>query len=340
MQSIHRATHSIAHRVLALWMALAVSAGLLAGCGVLPQPQDVLGVNTVTPTATLDPSGYQAVAPRACPVGDWHTLQAERRQGQVTTWLQGNLMAWQPGTETLAYLAPDERSSWFTGGLMLASGPDFREPRPLAPTTLVNGDLTWSPSGEWLAFLAFRPNESLHTVMAVRADGAGLVDLFPTDLARTDQRTSQKAIIGWRDDQTVQVISSCGEECRIAFDLDVTTPPGPILTPTPLSHYRALQDNLQIDRLARAITPEAFPRIVSTPEVSKPHWSPDEDQVAYLDRRGVLWILSVAEKTNYPLEIGLRDVYETQWSTSGDYLAIRAEDRVFVYQVPCREPVP
>ena len=327
----------IARRFLALLSILAVTAGFVTGCGTLPFQPTLQGESTLTPTATLDPSGYQAVAPRACMVGDWHTLQAERRQGGVTTWLQGNLLAWQPGTSNLAYLAPGERSSWFTGVLMLVDGPDFIEPRQLAPTILVNGDLTWSPTGEWLAFLAFRPNEGLYTVMVVNQDGSQLIDLFPTDLARTDQRTSQKAIIGWRNNQTVEVIASCGEECRIAYAIDITAPPGPILTPTPVGHYRTLQDNLQIERRGQTVTPEAFPKVISTPAVSIPDWSPDERMVTYLDRRGILWVLSIEERINYPLEIGLRDVYEKRWSSGSNHLAIRAEDRIFVFQVPCRE---
>jgi hypothetical protein len=321
--------------IFVLALILIVSGGLLSACGALPQPQAALEASTVTPTATLDPSGFQAVESRACMVGDWHTLQAERRQGQVVTWLQGNLLAWQPGTSNLAYLAPGDRSSWFTGVLMLTNGPGFTEHLQLAPTILVNGDLTWSPSGERLAFLAFRPNEGLYTVMVVDADGRNLIDLFPADLARTDQRTGQKAIIGWQNDGVVEVIASCGEECRVAYAIDINAPPGPVLTPTPIDDYRILNDNLQIDRRVQTVTPEDFPKILSTPQISKPHWSPDNRLVSYLDRRGVLWLLSVAEKISYPIDIGLRDVYETQWSSSNDFLAIRAEDRVFIFQVPC-----
>jgi len=326
-----------AKHILALLLVFSLSAGLLSACASLPQPVEVEGSMTVTPTATLDPSGYQAVEPRACQTGSWQTLQSEQRQGNITTWLQGNLTAWQPGSTNLAYLAPGERSSWFTGVLMLAIGPDFKEHRQLAPTILVNGDLTWSPSGDRLAFLAYRPNESLYTVMVVNEDGSGLLDLFPADIARTDQRASQKAIAGWKNNRTLQVIASCGDVCRLGFDIDVTAPPGPVFTPTPLGHYRVLNDNLQIDRREQTVTPDDFPKIISTPRVSRPHWSPDDRMISYLDRRGVLWVLLIDERINFPVEIGLRDVYETQWSSAGDHLAIRAEDRIFVIQVPCQD---
>ena len=38
----------------------------------------------------------------------------------------------------------------------------------------------------------------------------------------------------------------------------------------------------------------------------------------------------------YPLDIGLRDINETQWSLDSARLGIRAEDRIFIFEVPCR----
>jgi hypothetical protein len=302
---------------------------------------------TPTPTATVDPSGYQAVAAQACIVNEWNTLQSEQRRGQTMNWMQGDLLAWRTGAAStngeLAYIAPGDRSSWFTGVLTLARGKNYAEHIPLAPGVLANGDLTWSPSGDWLAFLAYRPSEGLYTVMAVQANGAGLVDLFPTDLARTDNRSSQKAIIGWRDDTTVQVITSCGEECRQGYAIDVTQPAVPALTPTVIDDYTLLRQNLQLSQSLRTITPAAFPKNIRlTPaatELTTVKWAPDGRQMVYLDRRGILWYLSVPDKINYILDIGLRDVYEIQWSTTSATLAVRAEDRVFMFEIPCRSQV-
>jgi hypothetical protein len=300
---------------------------------------------TPTPTATVDPSGYQMVDPRACLVSEWKTLQTEQLRNQNVTWRQGDLLAWRPGQPAgqgqVAYLAPSPRSSWFNGVLTLARGSQFEDQFSLAPNVLANGDLTWSPDGEHLAFIAFRSSENAYTVMSVSADGTGLVDLFPTDLALTDSRSSQKAIIGWRDNSTVQVMSSCGEECRTAYDIDVTAPPKPVLTPIPVNNYRELLANLQTSENIRVVTPAAFPKNMRvTPaalslNVSTANWAPDGNLVVYTDRRGILWLLSISEKINYILDIGLRDVYEMQWSTASDYLAIRAEDQLFVFQVPC-----
>ncbi len=214
---------------------------------------------------------------------------------------------------------------------LLHGGINLDHKSPFHRVSLANGDLTWSPDGTWLAFVAFRPNEGLYTVMAVRADGSGLIDLFPTDLARNDSRSSQKAIIGWRSDSTVQVMVSCGEECRQAFDINVNEPSQVALTPTVVKDYTLLREYLQISQNALTITPAAYPKNMVTAK-----WSPDERLVAYLDRRGILWMLSVEEKINYILDIGLRDVYEIQWSSASDTLAIRAEDKIFVFEIPCR----
>ena len=282
------------------------------------------------PTPTRDPSGYQAVPAQSCLITDWAALQSDKPQG--------DLLAWQPDTQNLAYVAPAERTSWYIGDLMYVQGPDFKKKTVLAPNALSNGDLTWSPSGSRLAFLAYRPNEGVYTVMVVRPDGSGLTDLFPTDLARTDTRASQKAILGWQDENTLAVISSCGEECQMAYALQVNSAPGPALTPTPINDYHDLVGNLEMHRNVQDFDAKLFPKALSD-EASNPmpNWSPNQRMIAYLDRRGLLWLLLIQEKISYLLDIGLRDVYETQWASGSQYIAIRAEDRIFIFQVPCKE---
>lgn len=309
-----------------------MTAFLLANCSIVPGSKPVVNVEegTLTPTPTKDPSGFQAIAPEACQVADWAAMQTNKPQG--------DLIAWQPGTINVAYLAPADRSSWYIGTLMLAKGPDYKERKVLASGILATGDLTWSPGGSMLAFLAYLPNENAYTVMTVHPDGSQLTDLFPTDLARTDSRTSQKSILGWKNEKVLQVMASCGEECRQAYDIDLSTGGTPVLIPTPIANYRELVDSLQIHRKTLAITPEAFPKIVSTPS-AKTNWSPNQSMASYLDKRGILWLLNVEGKTNYLLDIGLRDVNETQWADNNQYLAIRAEDRIFIFQIPCGKPV-
>lgn len=314
---------------------LFLAAFFLSACGLVPgtQAAPVNESGTPVPTPTRDPSGYQAITAQSCKLADWAAMQSNKPQG--------DLIAWRPGSTDIAYLAPAERSSWYIGELALSTGPGFKQKVDLAPTILASGDLTWSPAGERLAFLAYRPNENLYTVMTVRPDGSELTDLFPNDLARTDGRTSQKAIIGWKSEHTLQVITSCGEECRQAYDIDIdsmaASQEGSLLTPTPVPNYHDLVGNLQMHRNTLETNPdfklEQFPK-----GMNRPNWSPDERMIAYLDKRGILWLLTIQDKTNYLLDIGLRDVYETQWAANNHYLAIRAEDRIFLFQVPCEKP--
>lgn len=312
----------------------------LSACDVLPQPQVAGVIGTVTPTATMDPSGYQAISPESCTIGNWSTIQAERRQAGYTFWSQGDMVSFQPyrpgEPARIAYMAPSDRSSWLAGELRLAEGPDFKEHITLARNVLAVGDLTWSPSGDRLAFIAFRPEDSLYTVMIAGADGSGLVDLFPADLARTDNRSAQKAIVAWEDEQKVQVVSSCGEQCLQGFEVDISQPTIPALIPTPIADYKELYRRLSINRHELPTPtgePLQFPKVMNSP-----HWSPDEKSLVYLDRRAMLWYLSIDRKINYLLDIGLRDVHETRWSPQSDYLAVRAEDRIFLMEIPCKTP--
>lgn len=327
---------------LILLAAVLLTTSLLSGCGLLlgqtaPQAKYETAADgsiiTPVPTATKDPAGFQAVNPEACKIADWTTMQSNQDQGDQ--------LAWQPNTHNLAYLTPADRSSWFVGTLMLAKGPDYSKRVQLALNTLAAGGLTWSPSGEKLAFLAFRASENLYTVMVVNADGSGLVDLFPLDTARTDSRTSMKAVLGWKDENTLEVMTSCGEECRQAYDVQVNPGSQPVLTPTPIDNYRQLGQALKVHRSVLQKDEKDLPRNLTSPSYSPDtrlvNWSPDESMVTYLDKRGVLWIMKPATKTNYIVDIGLRDVDETRWSDASDQLAIRAEDRIFIFAVPCNQ---
>lgn len=301
---------------------------LLAGCAIPPEFGADPDSPTPMPTGTPDVAGYNAVETRGCRVNDWTTMQTNQEQGA--------LIAWRPGPTTdLAFLAPSDRTSWFVGDLRLAKAPEYTEHVRLAPNVLAAGDLTWSPDGERLAFLAFRPSENVYTVMSVRADGSELIDHFPTDLARTDVRTSRKAIIGWEDEDSLLALAYCGDTCRSGYRIDVSEPGEPMLTPTPIDDYTEFKKNLTTGRRVPPYDPEDFPRVISTP-YSFPHWSPGDRWVSYLDRSLSLWVLSPEEKITFPLDIGLRDVYEMQWSEREDLLAVRAEDRIFVFQVPCQ----
>ncbi len=62
--------------------------------------------------------------------------------------------------------------------------------------------------------------------------------------------------------------------------------------------------------------------------------------ILYLDNHGLLWVLDPKLKQQYILDVGLRSVYETKWSSDSQLVAVRAEDRISVFEVPCQNSNP
>ncbi len=312
------------------FLFLILFTSLLAGCGLLPGSSANSINQQVTPTPTADVLGYQTAASQACIIADWSNMQTDKRQG--------DLLAWQPGSHNLAYVAPRPNTSWYIGMLSFADGPDYTNFTSLAPTILTIGDLTWSPDGQWLAFVAMRMDENVQTVMLVKPDGSGLTDLFPADAAKSDQTNSQKAVLQWRNANTLWVSTSCGEDCQQTIEVDARDGSRRSISSDERKNAeKALAredikylDGLELQSHVLEYNEKEMPR-----GFSSPNWSPDESQVTYLDRRGLLWLLNVKDKTQHILDMGLRVVNETKWSPDGTLIAVRAEDRVFVFEIPC-----
>jgi dipeptidyl aminopeptidase/acylaminoacyl peptidase len=333
----------VRHRPWTFWIKRLVLISLfvlLTACGGSDDntAQASSGNSTPVPTPTKDPSGYQAIDPKSCLITDWSTMQSRQAQG--------DLIAWQPIAATpgsavqapnLAYLAPASRSSWFIGDLMLAKGPTFENRVELATGTYATGDLTWAPDGSRLAFTAYRANDNLYTVMVVNSDGNGLLDLFPGDAANTGDSTSLKAIVNWPSATELTVLSSCGVECAQSYTIkfaDAATNTAPdVSAPTPVDDYHVLAENLKVQYHTIDIKADEFPKILQT---KTPQWSPNNQMAAYMDKKDYLWLLSTDGKITYQLDIGLRNMDETQWSSDSQWLAVRAEDRIFVFEIPCR----
>lgn len=319
-------------RKLTALVSIFLMLSLLAACNLVPG-QEALDSNTMlTPTATPDTLGYRAVASEACRVANWASMQTNKRQG--------DLIAWHPDSERIAYLAPYANTSWYIGMVTVASGTDYATRETLVPNVTATGDLTWSPEGDKLAFIASRVDEELQTVMVVNADGSGLFDLFPGDEAITDTGTSDKSILGWQDNNMLEVAVSCGVDCQQRYEIDVRDGFAAPLGDPERKNARAeinredvkTLDGLEIKPHVIEYDPEVYPR-----GFSSPNWSPDEEDVLYLDRRGVLWLLHPENKTQYIIDIGLRLVSETKWSADSSQIAVRAEDSIFIFEVPCKD---
>lgn len=310
---------------------LIIGGYILAGCS-MPGDQALLRPQIeVTMTPTPDSLGYQAIAPGSCKISEWTGIQTDQRQG--------DLIAWRPGNNELVYIAPNSNSTWYSGNLSLASGESLNFHNVLADTILAQGDLTWSPDGEKLAFIAFRVDEGIQTVMVYQFNTNAFVDLFPLDSARTDTRTSQKSILKWVDSNRVHILTSCGEDCQQIVEVNtqlMATEPisaaqrkniGATFNPAGVKKI----DGLELTENVLEYDPDKFPR-----GFSAPNWSPDQSKVLYLDRRGLLWLLNLDDKTQFILDIGFRVVNETKWSSDGQLIAIRAEDRIYIFQAQCQ----
>jgi hypothetical protein len=315
---------------LMLALCLTFLLGLLApACATMPAAQGTEPAEALTPTTTPDVLGISVISSPACLTTSWSTIQTNK--------LQGDLIAWDSTSERLAYVAPIPSSSWYVGALTVTTSPDFTEHTPLAPNVTVIGDVTWSPDSERIAFVALRGDESVQTVMVARVSGRDVSDLLPLDQAGTTS-SSQKAVISWLDSNQVRVMSSCAEDCQQALDANLSS--GEVrpfgeqerwsentpFTPGPSKTLDGLQPELNEVSFDAALFPKYF---------NSPNWSPDRESVVYLDRRGLLWLLRVSDKTQYLLDLGLRFVNETKWSPDGKRVAVRAEDRIFMFEVPC-----
>lgn len=321
----------ISNKFIAL-VSIFLMLSLLAACSLLPG-EDLVDPDTMlTPTATPDTLGYRAVPSEACLIADWASTQSNRRQG--------DMLAWHSDSQRIAYLNPHSTTSWYIGVVSIASETDYATRETLVPNVTATGDLTWSPEGDKLAFVAIRLDEGVQTVMVVNADGSGLLDLFPDDEAFTDTGTSDKSILEWQDNNILEVAVSCGEDCQQRYEIDVRDGFAAPLGDSERKNASGeldredvkTLDGLDIKPHLIEYDPEVYPR-----GFSSPNWSPDKEDVLYLDRRGVLWLLHPEDKTQYIIDIGLRLVSETKWSADSSQVAVRAEDHIFIFEVPCED---
>jgi Tol biopolymer transport system component len=244
---------------------------------------------------------------------------------------QGDLLAWSPDGSQLAYITR-EANGWFTGSLALASGADFSEHTPLTQNVAVYGDLTWSRTGEQIAFVGLRPNPQTFTVYVYDLPTGRLTDLFPGDAAVTDAYASKKAVERWNDMRHVLVILSCGPGCERRVEvntLDATQRPGD-------ETYKALGTAIAPTRRLVEYDPDSFPKVMIAP-----NWSPDGARMVYFDRRANPWVLVMQPPGKFGLDVGSEAALESYWSPDSEWLAIRTDGHVLVYRFGCTpEPTP
>ncbi len=268
-----------------------------------------------TPTVVLHPtptSDFQTVISPVCQKAEW--------DGTITQDGQGDMMAWSPKADDLAFMA-QKNASWFVGDLAIVKGPNFSEVNDPYPTTSVYGDVTWSNDASLIAFVALRQADGLYTVMVTRPSGSGLKDLMLGKVAKTDDHASPKAILDWPNLALMEVELTCGSDCLQTAQVNPTTGSQTVSPDT-----RRAKDRLggKIKTYVLDYDKAVYPAMIS------PNWSPDGKKIAYSTDSGEIWAIDVQGGTRYPIDLN-RSGLETKWSMDSRYLAVRTERVVTVY---------
>jgi hypothetical protein len=272
---------------------------------------------TPTPEPTSSIPDMQVVAPQACKVGEQNMIQVNEPQGDV--------IAWAPDANTVAYVASSHSSTWNVGDLNIIRAPLFSSAQQLA--TGVAGELTWSPDGQTIAYLGLRRSDNLYTIGLAYPDGRNSTDLFPTDAAKTDDYSSQKAILEWLDINRLRIMTSCGLDCMQKVDVDVQS-------------GLSLPIGDPIQRAWGMWSPHTSqPTAIPTEVAGLPgqlNWSPDEKRIAYVDQIGNAWVINANSGNLYPLDIGqYGTATETDWSYDSQYLAIMVDQNLMIFSFNC-----
>ncbi len=299
-------------------ISLLFSAGvlllILTACTVL---SGGAGGSTATPLPTASIQNMEVVSSQACKVAEQDMIRVQQPQG--------NLIAWSPKSDTLTYIAPTQASSWNVGELNLLSAPGFDSPHRLASGAA--GELTWSPDGSAIAYLGLRRSDNLYTISLAFPNGSISRDLFPDEAARTDDYSSQKAILEWTDPNHLRVLTSCGINCLQTLDINTQT-----------GLASEVGDAIEKNRLTWSVhtnQPTTLPGEFSNVP-GQLNWSPDEKNIAYIDDAGNAWVINASTPTMYPLDIGqYGTAAETDWSYDSQYLAVHVDQNLLIFSLKC-----
>ncbi len=272
---------------------------------------------TPTPLPTSSVPDKEVIVPQACLVAQQKMIRVDEPQG--------NLIAWSPMDNTVVYIAATTGSSWNIGELSLLSAPKFDPPIRLA--TSVAGELTWSPDASAIAYLGLRRSDNLYTVSLAYPNGRISQDLFPDETARTDDYSSQKAILEWMDSSRLRVLVSCGNDCMQPMEIAVQSG---------LSNI--VDDPIQRtwDMWSVHIHPPSIMLSEYAKLLGQLNWSWDEQHIAYIDKAGNTWVINVNDGNLYALDIGqYGTATETDWSFDNQYLAVHVDLQLMIFTFTC-----
>ncbi len=312
------------------YLALALLALLLAsGCSpesplsALLPPPEVTPTSEVTPSPTPDDHGFPFVSSPYCKVAEWNTIQTEGPQG--------DLMAWSPVSDMLAWIEPGKTGNWSAGNLTISSGKLLKNRTAINLDALAFGNLSWSEDGKFLAFVALRHSDSLYTVMTVdfSSDHPKVKDQLLDEAARTDDWGSDKAIVGWSGPRSLEAVSSCGPDCDVPITIDVTTNTWKAQAN---AKRKSLPEHWKIGNQLPVDDPEQYPAMVEDPS-----WSQDGTFLAFIDERNNLWVIDLTEKTQTLLPYYFGYIQEIKWSSNSRLITVRNESRIYLMSMDCPE---
>lgn len=291
---------------------------ILAGCSVLGPER---GVAESTPTAlpTTNPEeGLRVTVSTACEVRALPTIHVDE--------MSGDMLAWSPDGEILAYVAPASRDwGWYSGNLTLISMEtgESRATRDIK----VTGDISWSPDGSHIAFTALDPTDDIYTVQVLQIADFSSVDLYSTGAA-TDDFGSRKGIIKWADNSRVQVAETCGIDCTRFVEINIAD-----------QQKRVIESGRKEDNQSLEI-PLNQGSLEINPEWSLANMSPDDSKLFYSDNDGIAWLASPDEGFKYRIDLDLGDALESKWSPNSQLLAVRTDEKVFIFDLECSLDLP
>lgn len=243
--------------------------------------------------------------------------------------LQGDLVSWSPVQNVIAFVSPSAGSSWswYLGDLVTIS--NLSTVKTYSVTNGgVFGDITWSPDGKSIAFIARRFSDDTYTVMALQTDTGQLTDLFPDKEAHTDSLTSPKGIDSWIDNTNLVISSSCDGDCVQL--IKVNTLNGSKEAYSPGTIRKKDDHSLDITNIEPTMIPTSYPTMTD------PNWAPDsnKNELIYFDENGNAQFIS-GSSTPVPLGVGYYRNGEIKWSYDSKYVAIRLDDNLYIYQADC-----
>lgn len=223
---------------------------------------------------------------------------------------QGDLLAWSPVNDEIAYVRPDNgRWAWFVGDLVMYDI-DLNKEVYTSSDLQVFGDLTWSPDGNAIAYVVLDSTRAIYTARVLNILTGADVDIFAGTTAKTDDWSSTKGVTNWASERNVVVTSSCGLDCARIYNYNIET--GVI---TINGEERKNED----------------PSLALDNEMT----SPDGTYTLAVDTQDNLWMANGKTGKAFIL-LAATPVEEIKWSVDSRFIALRTAEKIQVYQVGCK----